>query len=57
MADKKKIGRPPKGSHANSVKLTVRISEPLNEKINRYSEKHNLTKAETVRKALNDLPE
>lgn len=55
MSDKpKKVGRP-KGINSNTVKLTVRISEELDSKLNKYAEENNLTKPETLRKAFENL--
>ncbi|HEM4812347.1 TPA: CopG family transcriptional regulator [Streptococcus suis] len=55
MSDKlKKVGRP-KGVNSNTVKLTVRISEELDSKLNKYAEENNLTKPETLRKAFENL--
>lgn len=56
MSDNKKIGRP-KGENSNVVKLTVRVSEKLNTALERYSKDNNLSKAETMRKAFEDLTE
>lgn len=55
VSDKpKKVGRP-KGVNSNTVKLTVRISEELDSKLNKYAEENNLTKPETLRKAFENL--
>ncbi|WP_369966418.1 CopG family transcriptional regulator [Streptococcus ferus] len=55
VSDKpKKVGRP-KGVNSNTVKLTVRISEELDSKLNKYAEDNNLTKPETLRKAFENL--
>ena len=55
MTDKiKKVGRP-KGENSNTVKLTVRVSEQLNSKLEEYSKKNGLTKPETLRKAFENL--
>lgn len=50
----KKVGRP-KGIDSNTVKLTVRVSEQLNERLEAYCRKNNLTKAESMRKAFEEL--
>ncbi|MDG3141913.1 CopG family transcriptional regulator [Streptococcus suis] len=55
MTDKRAVGRPPKGEQSNNIKITVRISEQLDNKVNDYAERHGLTKPETIRKALEDL--
>lgn len=55
MTDKiKKVGRP-KGENSNTVKLTVRVSEQLNSKLEKYGKKNGLTKPETLRKAFENL--
>ncbi|ETE06537.1 hypothetical protein U751_03540 [Streptococcus pseudopneumoniae 22725] len=55
MTDKiKKVGRP-KGENSNTVKLTVRVSEQLNSKLEEYGKKNGLTKPETLRKAFENL--
>lgn len=55
MTDKiKKVGRP-KGENSNTVKLTVRVSEQLNSKLEEYGKKNGLTKSETLRKAFENL--
>lgn len=55
MTDKiKKVGRP-KGENSNTVKLTVRVSEHLNSKLEEYGKKNGLTKPETLRKAFENL--
>ncbi|HEP1432909.1 phage protein [Streptococcus pyogenes] len=55
MSDtKKRVGRP-KGENSNTVKLTVRVSEELDGKLNKYAEENNLTKPETLRKAFENL--
>lgn len=55
MTDKRAVGRPPKGEQPNNVKITVRISEQLDKKVQNYADSHGLTKPETIRKALEDL--
>ncbi|HEL2311872.1 TPA: CopG family transcriptional regulator [Streptococcus suis] len=55
MTDKRKVGRPPKGEQSNNVKVTVRISKLLDNKVTEFAERHGLTKPETIRKALEDL--
>lgn len=50
----KKVGRP-KGENSNTVKLTVRVSEQLNSKLEEYGKKNGLTKPETLRKAFENL--
>ncbi|MCB2835921.1 MULTISPECIES: ribbon-helix-helix protein, CopG family [Streptococcus] len=55
MTDKRKVGRPPKGEQSNNIKITVRISEQLDNKVAEYAERHGLSKPETIRKALEDL--
>lgn len=51
MSDtKKKVGRP-KSLNSNVVKLTVRVSEKQNRKLDEYCEKHNISKADAMRKA------
>lgn len=52
MSDTQKKGRPAKGQFSNKVKLTVRISEPLDEKLEKYCSDNETTKPETVRQAL-----
>ncbi|AAX72907.1 CopG family transcriptional regulator [Streptococcus pyogenes] len=51
---KKRVGRP-KGENSNTVKLTVRVSEELDSKLNKYAKENNLTKPETLRKAFENL--
>ena len=56
MSDaKKKVGRPAKGDFPNNVKLTIKVSEPLNDRLEAYCKKHSLTKPEAVRLALENL--
>ncbi|MBF0746442.1 CopG family transcriptional regulator [Gemella sp. 19428wG2_WT2a] len=50
----KKVGRP-KGENSNTVKLTVRVSEQLNAKLEKYAVNRGMTKAETMRKAFEEL--
>lgn len=57
MTDKKAVGRPPKGKYPNNIKITVRINQELDKKIERYADNHGLTKPETIRKALENLPD
>lgn len=51
---KKRVGRP-KAENSNTVKLTVRVSEELDSKLNKYAKENNLTKPETLRKAFENL--
>ena len=51
---KKRVGRP-KGENSNTVKLTVRVSEELDSKLNKYARENNLTKPETMRTAFESL--
>lgn len=55
MIDKRAVGRPPKGEQPNNIKITVRISQGLDEKVQAYADNHGLTKPEAIRKALEDL--
>lgn len=55
MTDKRAVGRPPKGEYPNNIKITVRINEQLDKKLQRYADNHGLTKPETIRRALENL--
>lgn len=54
MNDKKKIGRPT--DELKDIKITVRISQETNKRLEQFSEENKLTKAESVRKAIERLP-
>ena len=55
MTDKRAVGRPPKGEYPNNIKITVRISEKLDKKLQGYADSHGLTRPEAIRKALENL--
>ncbi len=50
----KKIGRPVVG-HPKPIKLTVRVEEQALKALDDYCKKHNISRADGVRFALNDL--
>lgn len=50
------MGRP-RVDNPNTINLTVRINSELNEKLNNYCKKNNLTKGEVVRQGIMNIVE
>lgn len=50
MEQKKKMGRPTDDPKRNDLK--VRVTDSLYAELSKYCEKHNITKAEAIRKIL-----